>query len=174
MPKYKCPKCGMEYSKPGKCEMDGALLEEIKKSSKIRKILKEEKAAHENMHEERASHHEMMVKDFKKRFFISFALSIPILVLSPAIQKFLGFILIFFGDKYLLSILSAIVFFYGGWPFLKGLFDELKNKQPGMMTLIALAVTVAFVYSSFVVFGLKGEVFFWELATLIDKIGRAH
>ena len=174
MPKYKCPKCGMEYSKPGKCEMDGALLEEIKKSSKIRKILKEEKAAHENMHEERASHHEMMVKDFKKRFFISFALSIPILVLSPAIQKFLGFILIFFGDKYLLSILSAIVFFYGGWPFLKGLFDELKNKQPGMMTLIALAVTVAFVYSSFVVFGLKGEVFFWELATLIDIMLLGH
>jgi len=83
------------------------------------------------------------------------------------IQQLLGFELTFFGDQYVLFGLSTIVFFYGGWPFLKGLWDELKDKNPGMMTLIAVAITVAYVYSSAVVFGLEGIDFFWELATLI-------
>ena len=80
----------------------------------------------------------------------------------------------FNGDTYILFALSAIIFFYGGWPFLKGFIEELKNKLPGMMTLIALAITVAFIYSSLVVFGLKGEIFFWELATLIDIMLLGH
>jgi Cu2+-exporting ATPase len=71
------------------------------------------------------------------------------------------------GDAYIQFGFSTIVFFYGGWPFLKGLFDELKEKNPGMMTLIGLAITIAYTYSSAVVFGLRGKVFFWELATLI-------
>jgi Cu2+-exporting ATPase len=124
--------------------------------------------------EEHANHHEMMVRDFKRRFFVSLILTIPILILSPLIQKFLGFTISFTGDKYVLFVLAAIVFFYGGWPFLKGIVLELKKKQPGMMTLIALAITVAFIYSSAVVFGLSGKFFFWELVTLVDIMLLGH
>ncbi len=78
------------------------------------------------------------------------------------------------GDIYVLFTLSSIVFFYGGYPFLKGIFDELRSAMPGMMTLIAIAITTAYVYSSAVVFGLRGMVFFWELATLIDVMLLGH
>lgn len=122
------------------------------------------KSDHQHGHHD---HHAMMIEDFKKRFWISLVLTVPILALSHMIQQLLGFELTFFGDQYVLFGLSTIVFFYGGWPFLKGLWDELKDKNPGMMTLIAVAITVAYVYSSAVVFGLEGMDFFWELATLI-------
>ena len=121
-------------------------------------------------------HHEHMIKDFRKRFWVSLAVTIPILLLSPLIQHFLGLkeTLRFIGDIYVLFVLSTFVFFYGGYPFLKGLFDELKQKQPGMMTLIALAISVAYFYSGAVVFGVQGEIFFWELATLIDIMLLGH
>jgi len=111
--------------------------------------------------------HQKMLDDFKKRFKISLVLTVPILVLSPLIQNFLGYSLDFPGSKYVLFLLSTIIFFYGGWPFLSGMKDELADKNPGMMTLIALAISVAYFYSSAVVFGLEGRFFFWELATLI-------
>ncbi|MBU2493294.1 MAG: copper-translocating P-type ATPase [Bacteroidetes bacterium] len=121
-------------------------------------------------------HHAHMVEDFKKRFWISLIFTIPILLLSPLIQELIGLkdSLNFTGDLYLLFALSSFVFFYGGYPFLKGLIDELKKKQPGMMTLIALAISVAYFYSAAVVFGVRGEVFFWELATLIDIMLLGH
>ena len=123
-----------------------------------------------------SQHHAMMIKDFRKRFWISLAISVPILALSPMIQGLLGFefSLTEGYDKYLLFALSTLVFFYGGWPFLTGLIDELKKKQPGMMTLIAVAVTVAWGYSSATTFGLEGSSFFWELATLIDIMLLGH
>ncbi len=123
-----------------------------------------------------SEHHGHMIEDFKKRFWISLFITIPILLLSPLVQQFLGLkeTLRFSGDIYVLFGLSSFTFFYGGWPFLKGLVDELKKKQPGMMTLIALAISVAYFYSSAVVFGVKGEVFFWELATLIDIMLLGH
>jgi Cu2+-exporting ATPase len=121
-------------------------------------------------------HHAHMVADFRKRFWISLIVTIPILFLSPMIQSFLGFreAVRFSGDAYVLWALSSFVFIYGGWPFLKGLFEELAKMQPAMMTLIAIAITTAYVYSSIVVFGLKGKVFFWELATLIDIMLLGH
>lgn len=125
-------------------------------------------------HKGHADHHAHMVADFRKRFWISLAATIPILLLSPLIQKFLGFEFRFPGDYYVVFALSSFVFFYGGWPFLKGIFEELGKKTPGMMTLIALAITVAYVYSSAVVFGLPGKFFFWELATLIDIMLLGH
>jgi Cu2+-exporting ATPase len=115
-----------------------------------------------------------MVQDFKQRFIISTVITIPILALSPLIQQFLGITLVFFGSDFILWGLSSFIFFYGGWPFLKGIVDELKKKQPGMMTLIALAIFVAYGYSSAVVFGLEGKYFFWELATLIDVMLLGH
>ena len=122
------------------------------------------------------SHHEHMVADFKKRFWLSLVLTLPVLALSPMIQKILGLeqALHIPGDLYILFVLSSVVFFYGGWPFLKGLFEELKKKQPGMMTLIALAITSAYVYSCAVVFGLSGKIFFWELVTLVDIMLLGH
>lgn len=121
------------------------------------------------------AHHGDMVKDFRKRFWISLFITIPVLILSPIIRQFFHLeALTFPGDVYVLFILSSIIFFYGGWPFLKGLFDELSNRKPGMMTLIAIAISVAYIYSSLVVFGLSGMMFFWELATLIDIMLLGH
>lgn len=119
-------------------------------------------------------HHKMMIEDFKNRFRISLILSLPVLLLSPMVQQFMGFELVFNGNLYVLFALSSIVFFYGGWPFLKGMVDEVKKTNPGMMTLIAVAITVAYVYSGAVVFGLQGKMFFWELVTLIDIMLLGH
>jgi Cu2+-exporting ATPase len=109
----------------------------------------------------------MMIEDFKKRFWVSLVLTVPILLLAPMIQEWLGVDWRFPGDSYLLFALSTIVYFYGGRPFIKGFFDEIKAKSPGMMTLIAMAISVAYFYSAATTFGLPGESFYWELATLI-------
>ncbi len=119
-------------------------------------------------------HHRMMIEDFKKRFWVSMILTIPVLLLSPMIQNWLGLEWVFSGDMYLLFALSSIIYFYGGLPFLKGLVDELRKRSPGMMTLIAVAITAAYAYSTAVVFGLQGKTFFWELATLIDVMLIGH
>lgn len=116
------------------------------------------------------------IADFKQRFWISLVITIPILALSPVIQGFLrlGTRIRFTGDTYLLFLLASLVYFYGGWPFLKGFVNEVKARRPGMMTLIAVAITTAYAYSVAVTFGLMGEVFFWELATLIDIMLLGH
>ena len=111
-----------------------------------------------------AGHH---TPDFLKRFWISLALTVPVLLLSHMIQQWLGFTIAFQGDKYVLLVLGSIIYFYGGMPFFKGFLGEVKAGAIGMMTLVALAITVAYVYSVAVVFGLPGMDFFWELATLI-------
>jgi Cu2+-exporting ATPase len=90
------------------------------------------------------------------------------------IQQWFGFKLNFPGDKYVLLVLSSIIYFYGGMPFLKGMVSEIRDKAIGMMTLVALAISVAFIYSIAVAFGLKGMDFFWELATLIDIMLLGH
>ena len=121
-------------------------------------------------------HHAHMIEDFRKRFWICLVVTVPILLLSHMIQQWIGFgdRLKFPGDSIVLFGLSTFVFFYGGYPFLKGFFDEMKSGLPGMMTLIAVAITTAYVYSAAVVFGLSGEVFFWETATLIDIMLLGH
>jgi Cu2+-exporting ATPase len=119
-------------------------------------------------------HHKMMITDFKKRFWICLVITIPILVFSPMIQMFFHYKCQLPGNQYILFGLSSIVYFWGGWPFLKGFRDEIKAKGPGMMTLIAMAISVAYFYSTATVFGLKGVDFFWELATLIDIMLLGH
>ncbi|RAJ08432.1 Cu2+-exporting ATPase [Chitinophaga skermanii] len=144
---------------------------------------KAEHMDHEHMHHEHAhggmkhdhhdmtnmgsEHHEMMIKDFQKRFFVTLVLTFPVLLLSPMIQHWMGFEIHLLYSKYLLLGLSTIIFLYGGWPFLMGWLQEMKTRNPGMMTLIGFAITVAYVYSTATVFGLRGMDFFWELATLI-------
>ncbi|NMM48132.1 heavy metal translocating P-type ATPase [Marinigracilibium pacificum] len=126
------------------------------------------KENHDNHSEhDHQNHHAHMIEDFKKRFWVCVVLTLPVMVLAPMIQDLLGYSFTFKGDRYIQFGLSSIVFFYGGWPFLKGMVDEIKDKSPGMMTLIALAISVAYFYSSAVVFGLEGKIFFWELASLI-------
>ncbi|WP_305907080.1 copper-translocating P-type ATPase [Methylomarinum sp. Ch1-1] len=121
-------------------------------------------------------HHAHMAADFQKRFWISLVLTLPILLLSPMLQKLVGLreVIGFSGDLYVLFGFASAVFWYGGWPFLKGLLKELKSRQPGMMTLVAVAITTAYLYSSAVVFGLTGKMFFWELATLVDIMLVGH
>lgn len=121
-------------------------------------------------------HHTDMVASFRRRFWVSLVLTAPVVVLSPMLQELFGLkgVLSFPGDGYVQFVFAAAIFFYGGWPFLTGFFEELAKRQPGMMTLIALAIGVAFVYSTAVVLGLQGKVFFWELATLIDIMLLGH
>jgi len=111
--------------------------------------------------------HGGMIADFKKRFYVVLILTIPIMLLSEMIQHFMGVDWQFPGSKYILFALSTIVFTYVGFPFLKGLVDEVKAKNPGMMFLIGFAITVAYIYSVAITFGLEGMDFFWELSTLI-------
>jgi len=112
-------------------------------------------------------HHAMMIADFKKRFYVVLALTIPIMLLSTMLQHFMGVSWQFKGSSYILFALSSVVFVYGGWPFLTGLVSEAKARNPGMMFLVGFAITVAYSYSVAIVFGLNGMDFFWELATLI-------
>ncbi len=126
------------------------------------------------MAHDHTEHHRIMIRDFRTRFIISTVLTFPVLLFSPMIQGLLGYELSFPGIKWAVLAVSTFIYVYGGWPFLKGMVDELKGKNPGMMTLIALAITVAFVYSAAVVIGLEGRYFFWELATLIDVMLLGH
>jgi len=122
------------------------------------------------------AHHGAMVADFRRRFWISIAVTVPILAISPMLQDWLGLSerLAFSGDLYALLGLSSFVYLYGGWPFLTGLVRELRDGQPGMMTLVALAISVAYIYSTAVVLGVRGQLFFWETATLIDLMLLGH
>lgn len=122
-------------------------------------------------HDKHAGH---QTHDFLKRFWICLILTIPVLLLSHMVQDWLNFSIRFQGDKYVLLALGTIIYFYGGMPFLKGLVTEIRNNAIGMMTLVALAITVAYVYSVAIVFGLAGMDFFWELATLIDIMLLGH
>ena len=114
-----------------------------------------------------AGHHAMMIKDFKKRFWVSLILAIPISLLSPMVQMLFGYEINFLGDDLLLFVLSTVLFFYGGKPFLTGAWGELKSRTPAMMMLISLAIITAYVYSTLTTFFISGSDFFFELATLI-------
>ncbi|GAO30797.1 copper-translocating P-type ATPase [Geofilum rubicundum] len=138
---------------------------------------KDQEKAHSQEHDhdhDHENHHSHMVQDFKQRFFISLFITLPVLLLSSTIQGWFGYELDFTGRNYVVLALATGLFFYGGWPFLKGFTKEIGKKQPGMMTLIAMAITVTFLYSSAIVFGLSGQPFFWELATLIVVMLAGH
>jgi len=159
--------------------MSGHKMNEMHEPPKVHELHEEhempEGAKMSKPHESHKGRHEgHTLEDFKRRFIISLALTFPILVLSPFIQETFGFKLEFPGSIYVLFLLSTIVYFYGGYPFLKGFFDEIKRNNIGMMTLIATAISAAYFYSAAVVFGLEGEIFFWELATLIDIMLLGH
>jgi Cu2+-exporting ATPase len=122
------------------------------------------------------SHHAHMVADFRRRFWISLALTVPILAISEHFWALMGLrpLISFARDRYALFAFASIVYFYGGWPFLKGAGGEIAGRKPGMMLLIAVAISAAFFYSAAVTFGLAGTGFYWELATLIDVMLLGH
>ena len=153
--KYTCPMHPQIIrDAPGKCPLCGMTLEPMAMTAKS--------DAHGNH-----SEHTGMIADFRKRFYVVLVLTVPIMLLSKMIQQFMGVNWQFEGSQYILFALSSVVYFYGGMPFLKGLVNEVKAKNPGMMFLIGFAITIAYAYSVAIVFGLQGMDFFWELATLI-------
>lgn len=163
--------------KPGNCPKCGMSLVPADENTKLGKTRRSEhgmthkmhNSTHDtNTHTGHAGHdHHAMIEDFKKRFYVVLVLTGPIMLLSQMIQHWLSIHFNFQGSHYVLLLLSSIVFFYGGLPFLRGWLDEMKTWKPGMMTLIGFAITVAYVYSVATIFGLKGMDFFWELTTLI-------
>ena len=123
-----------------------------------------------DMHDHQGHHH----GNFKRKFFISLLFAIPIVILSPMMGIKLPFQFSFNGSDWIVVVLATILFFYGGKPFLTGAKDELLSKKPGMMTLVALGISVAYIYSLYAFYmnhfsHASGHVmdFFWELATLI-------
>ncbi len=116
--------------------------------------------------------HEIM---FRNRFWVSLLLTIPVLLFSPMLQNWFGFSMPeFTGDRWIGPLFAIAIFFYGGVPFLQMAVPEVKNRRPAMMTLISLAITVAFVYSVFALFAAPDSGFFWEMATLIDIMLLGH
>lgn len=134
-------------------------------------------AAAGSSHSEHGGHdHGAMVADFRRRFWVTLVLTPPVLLLSPMIQHWFGIAeaLAFPGDGLVLFALSTVAYVYGGWPFLTGFFSELRKGQPGMMTLIALAISAAYFFSAATTFGFPGEPFYWELVTLVAIMLLGH
>src|SRR5690625_3509871 len=137
-------------------------------------------AAAGSSHSEHSGHgghdHGTMVADYRRRFWLVLVLTPPVLLLSPMIQHLFGITeaLAFPGDRYVIFVLSTMAYFYGGWPFLIGFTSELRKGQPGMMTLIALAISAAYFFSVAVTFGFPGEELYWELVTLIAIMLLGH
>ena len=134
---------------------------------------------HGNMDHSKTGHgghdHGAMIADFLRRFWVCMVLSVPVIALSMMFQNLIGYELDFACRNWLVIGLATIIYVYGGWPFLTGLVGELRNRQPGMMTLVAVAITTAYLYSVAVSVGwLRGMDFFWELASLIDIMLLGH
>ena len=134
-------------------------------------------ADHPANHENHSSgrHEGHSVAGFRRRFWVSLALTVPVILISPGLPLVRGGrILDVPGADWILLALSTVLYVYGGAPFLKGLVRESRDRKPGMMTLVAVAISVAYFYSAATVFGLEGMPFFWELATLIDIMLLGH
>ncbi|MBL7807897.1 MAG: heavy metal translocating P-type ATPase [Saprospiraceae bacterium] len=121
------------------------------------------------VHAQHAAHdHSAMISDFFRRFWACLVLTVPVVAISPMFQHAVGYRFDFPGRDMVSFALATFIYVYGGKPFLTGLFTEVRRRSPGMMTLIGIAISIAYLYSTAVVFGLVGGMdFYWELATLI-------
>jgi len=139
-----------------------------------------ERTAHVHMeheHEKAAGHdhHAMMEEDMKRRFFISFLITIPVLTLSPTIQGWFGFSLPPFpGSRYLLFGLATVIALYGGWPFYQGAFKSINNRILDMNVLVSLAVISGYLFSAGATFLFQAVDFYWEISTLVDVLLFGH
>jgi Cu2+-exporting ATPase len=131
-------------------------------------------AAHE-AHAGHDKHEGHSVEMFRSKFWLSLLLTVPTLIWGDLLQEWLGYTApVFPGSEYIPAVFGTIVFFYGGWVFVRGAARELRDRAPGMMTLIALAITVAFVFSAAVTLGFPGTPLWWELATLVTIMLLGH
>jgi Cu2+-exporting ATPase len=162
---YTCPMHpDIQRDKPGLCPECGMNLVPTKK-----------KAAMLNEHTEHGKQAGHSPNIFKQKFWVSLLLTIPTLLFSDTVQGWLGFHLAFTGSQYIPAIFGVAIFFYGGLVFLKSAKVELEGRQPGMMTLISMAITVAFGYSLASTLGwVQGMDFWWELATLVTIMLLGH
>ncbi|MEX2033120.1 MAG: heavy metal translocating P-type ATPase [Candidatus Colwellbacteria bacterium] len=127
------------------------------------------------MNHKHHNHHQMMEADFRRRFFAVLALVIPILILSPTIQDWLGLeFLRFDGSNYFLFLLASIVAVYGGWPFYTGAVSEVKSRNYGMMALVTIAVLSGYLFSAASTFIFQGIDFYWEISTLVAVLLFGH
>lgn len=158
---YTCPMHPeILQDKPGMCPECGMNLIPAKKKTQTGAFDKHE------------GHH---VNVFARKFWVSLVLTVPVLLYSELPKNFFGWSAPAFpGSHYLEFVLGSVVFFYGGWIFLAGAWRELKAKLPGMMTLIAIAVTAAYLFSAYAVFSGGGHTLFWELTTLITIMLLGH
>jgi Cu2+-exporting ATPase len=117
-----------------------------------------------------ADHAEM----FRRRFWWSLVLTVPVIVTSEMVMDWFGYDLRFPGVRAVAPVLGTLVYFWGGWPFLAGAVDEVRRRQPGMMLLVAMAITVAFVASGAETFGWFDLEFWWELAALVSIMLLGH
>ena len=121
------------------------------------------------------NHHAMMARDFRNRFFIALALSVPVLALSPSIQNWFNFSLPTFpGEKFVLFALASIIALYTAWPFYTSAKSEILSGNWGMMTLVSLAVLSGYFYSVATTFFIPGDGFYWEIATLVLVLLLGH
>ncbi len=178
MKMYTCPMHpDVTTSEPGVCPKCHMGLVRLKKSasskdpdSSMKHHNLDEHSGHE--HDKHAGH---SVNMFRDKFWLSLLLTIPVLIYSTSIQKWLGYTPpSFTGSEYVTFIFSTIIFFYGGMVFIKSATSELKAKLPGMMTLISLAIITAYGYSVATQFFIDGDGFFWELATLVTIMLLGH
>lgn len=148
-----CPKCGMELTGIQSSEFSSAM---------------------QNQNSGEGKGHSSMEEDFKRRFFVSLPLVIVVILLSPNIQKWLGIAFDFLGRDFILFTLGTFIFFFGGFPFFQGAKGEIRTRNFGMMTLVALAITAGYSFSVAATFLFKGESLYWEISTLISVFLLGH
>jgi len=127
-----------------------------------------------NLEHEGHEDHSGVEKDFRKRFFITLPFVLTTMLLSPNIQKWLHFTVNFPGINWILFALGTFMFFFGGQPFFKAAKGELSPKNPGMMTLVAFAITVGYTFSVAATFLFPGESLYWEISTLLSVFLLGH
>lgn len=163
MKHYACPMHpDVTSDKPGMCPKCHMALEKTKPDS--------QNDSHD--HDKHAGHNPNV---FKQKFWLSLLMTVPAVVFSPMIQSWFGYEFNFAGSEYISALFGVIIFFYGGLVFLRSARGEIAARQPGMMTLISMAITVALVYSALVTLRLvDGMDFWWELATLVTIMLLGH
>lgn len=165
-----CPKCGMNLSEIKNQRSPASPSARFDSARRVAGRAKIKDAKHEEGHR----HHVGMEEEFRRRFFITLPLVFASMALSPNIQKWLFFSFDFSGREIVLFAIGTFIFFFGGTPFFKGAKGELSAKNAGMMTLVALAITVGYTFSVAATFLFPGESLYWEIATLISVFLLGH